>query len=238
MRAVSRKTTYILALSGAAVIAAALIGASVLLAGGSSKSAAAETGTTIQGAAAVNDLLAGIPQEGTMLGRRNAPVTLVEYADLQCPYCAHVAVGEFPGIVRDYVRTGKVRVVFNGLSFVGPDSVTALETALSAGAQKRLWHVVQLLYANQGTENTGWVSEELLRGVGGAVPGLDVASMLTGRSAGSISSARQEAQQSANTAGVTGTPSFAVGRTHGVLTLVSGNDAQTVRSALDAALRG
>jgi len=238
LRAVSRKTIYILALSGAAVIAAALVGASVLLAGGSSKSAAVEKGAPIQGAAAVNSLLAGIPQQGPVLGKRNAPVTLVEYADLQCPYCAHVALGDFPGIVRDYVRTGKVRVVFNGLSFVGPDSVTALETALSAGTQKRLWHVVQLLYANQGGENTGWVSEEFLRGVGGAVPGLDVGSMLAGRSARSISSARAEAQQSANTAGVTGTPSFAVGRTRGVLTLLSANDAQTVRSALDAALRG
>lgn len=234
----SRKTIYILAFSGAAMLAAALIGGTVLLTRDSSQPAAESvtSGVTVTGAAAVNGLLAGIPQEGAMLGNRDAPVTLVEYADLQCPYCARVATGDFPSIVRDYVRRGNVRVIFNGLSFVGPDSVTALETALSAGKQNRLWHVVQLLYANQGTENSGWVSEGLLRGVGKAVPGLDGEAMLAGRSAGSIASARDEAQRSAATAGVTGTPSFAVGPTDGVLTLLQSNDAQTVRGAIEAAL--
>jgi protein-disulfide isomerase len=234
----SRKSIYILAFGGATVIAAALIGGTVLSTRDSSKpgSDAVTSAVTIQGAAAVNGLLAGIPQQGTMLGNAKAPVTLVEYADLQCPYCARVSTTEFPGIVRDYVRAGRVRVIFRGLSFVGPDSETALQTALSAGSQQRLWHVVQLLYANQGAENSGWVTEDLLRGVGKAVPGLDVGSMLGGRSAASVASQREEAQRSATTAGVTGTPTFAVGRTNGVLTLLGTNDAQTIRAALDAAL--
>ncbi len=234
----SRKSIYILAFGGAAVIAAALIGGTVLSTRGSSKPSAdaVTSAVTIQGAAAVNGLLAGIPQQGTMLGNAKAPVTLVEYADLQCPYCARVATADFPGIVRDYVRAGKVRVIFRGLSFVGPESETALQTALSAGSQQRLWHVVQLLYANQGAENSGWVTEDFLRAVGKAVPGLDVGSMLGGRSAVSVASEREEAQRSATTAGVTGTPTFAVGRTNGVLTLLQSNEAQTIRAALDAAL--
>ena len=230
----SKRTKIVLAACGAVVIAAALIGGTVLATRGSSKSAAPTV--TIQGAAAVNRLLAGIPQQGAILGKPDAPVTLVEYADLQCPFCARVAVGDFPTIVRDYVRPGHVRVIFNGLSFVGTDSVTALETALSAGSQEHLWNVVQLLYANQGTENTGWVTEDLLRSVGKAVPGLDVASMLAGRSASEVAAARVAAQQSATTAGVTGTPTFAVGKTNGVLSVLPASDGQTVRSALDAAL--
>jgi len=229
-----KKTIYILAFSGAAILAAVLIGGTVLLTRDSSKPAL-EGGVTIQGAAAINNLLAGIPQQGNALGKPTAPVTLVEYADLQCPYCARVAVGDFPALVRDYVRTGRVRVIFNGLSFVGPDSLTALDTALAAGKQGRLWHVVQLLYANQGTENTGWVTEDLLRSVGKAVPGLDVDSMLAGRSATDVASARAAAQQSANTAGVRGTPTFAVGRTNGILSVV---DTQSVRGAIDSALAG
>jgi protein-disulfide isomerase len=232
----SRKTMYVLVFAAAGVIAAALIGTTVLLTGGSSKPAA--TGVDLRGTTAVNDLLAGIPQNGTMLGRPKAPVTLVEYADLQCPFCARVAVGDFPQIVRDYVRPGRVRVIFNGLSFVGDDSLTALETALSAGKQQRMWNVVQLLYANQGAENTGWVTDELLRTVGKSVPGLNVDSMLAGRGDAAVASARLEAQQSATTAGIRGTPAFAVGPTNGVLTVLPASDAQTIRGALDTALGG
>jgi len=229
---------YVLAFGGAALLAAALIGGTFLLTRDSSKPAsqAVTSSVAIDGAAGVNKLLAGIPQNGAILGKPKAPVTLVEYADLQCPYCARVAVGDFPALVREYVRTGKVRVVFDGLSFVGPDSVTALETAFAAGKQHRLWNVVQLLYANQGAENSGWVTDDLLRGVGRAVPGLDVDSMLAARSDAGVASARDAAQRSAATAGVNGTPSFAVGRTNDVLTLLPSSDVQSVRAALDAAL--
>ena len=229
---------YVLAFGGAAVLAAVLIGGTLVLTRDSSKPASQDVASSVavSGATTVSHLLDGIPQNGTMLGKPSAPVTLVEYADLQCPYCAQVATGDFPAIVRDYVRPGKVRVIFNGMSFVGADSLTALETALAAGKQRHLWNVVQLLYANQGTENSGWVTEDLLRGVGKAVPGLDVESMLAARSAASVAAARDAAQRSAATAGVTGTPSFAVGRTNDVLTLLPSSDAQTVRTALDAAL--
>jgi len=229
---------YAVALGGAALLAAVLIGGTTLLTRDSSKPASetVAAGVAVNGAAAVNSLLAGIPQQGAVLGRPAAPVTLVEYADLQCPYCARVAVGDFPGLVRDYVRTGKVRVIFNGLSFVGPDSVTALQTALAAGEQRRLWHVVQLVYANQGAENSGWVTEGFLRAVGKAIPGLNVDLMIAGRSGVDVASARDTAQRSAATAGVTGTPTFAVGRTNDVLTVLPSSDAETIRAALDAAL--
>ena len=95
-------------------------------------------------------LLDGIPQDGTVLGRPDAPVTLIEYADLQCPYCAQWARGALPLLVREYVRTGKLRIEFRGLAFIGPDSDTALRAALAAGRQNRLWNVVELLYADQG----------------------------------------------------------------------------------------
>ena len=88
-----------------------------------------------------------------MLGNPDAPVTLVEYVDLQCPYCAEWAVRTFPVLVSDYVRTGKLRIVFHGLAFIGPDSDTALRTALAAGREDRLWDVVAGFYVRQGAEN-------------------------------------------------------------------------------------
>ena len=96
----------------------------------------------------------GSRSEGSCSGDPDAPVTLVEYVDLQCPYCAEWAVRTFPVLVSDYVRTGKLRIVFHGLAFIGPDSDTALRTALAAGREDRLWDVVAGFYVRQGAENT------------------------------------------------------------------------------------
>ena len=91
-------------------------------------------------------LFAGIEQQGAALGSPKAPVTLVEYADLQCPYCAQWARDALPTLVEDYVKTGKLRIVFRGLAFIGPDSDKALRTAIAAGEQNHLWDVVHGLY--------------------------------------------------------------------------------------------
>ena len=120
------------------LIAASLVGAGT----GESAPAPAPTG-------AATALLSGIPQQGAALGRPDAPVTLVEFADLQCPYCAAWADGAFAELVRDYVRPGKVRIVFGGLAFIGPDSETGLRFVLAAGRQGKLWQSVHLL-ASQG----------------------------------------------------------------------------------------
>jgi protein-disulfide isomerase len=233
-----RRTIYALVIAGAVVIAGSLIAASVLVTRGSSPAAAPlPAAVSVDGAAAVNELLAGIPQQGAVLGQATAPVTLEEYVDLQCPYCALFATESFPSIVRGYVRTGRVKVVFRGLSFLGPDSSTALETALAAGSQQRLWQVVELLFANQGGENSGWVTEDLLRGIGGAVPGLAVDRLLASREEPGVATARTAAQEAATSRGVTGTPAFSVGPTGGALQLLPSNDVREIRAALDAALR-
>jgi protein-disulfide isomerase len=111
-----------------------------------------------------------------LLGSPQAPVTLVEYADLQCPYCAQWARDAFPTIVEEYVRAGRVRIVFRGLSFIGADSDAALRAALAAGQQDRLWDVVHGLFVQQGAENSGWVSGAVLRSFDGT--GLDTQRML------------------------------------------------------------
>jgi protein-disulfide isomerase len=59
-----------------------------------------------------------------------------------------------PVLIHDYVREGKLRIVFRGLTFIGPDSEKALRAALAAGEQNRLWHVVDLFYRHQGPENS------------------------------------------------------------------------------------
>jgi protein-disulfide isomerase len=183
-------------------------------------------------------LFAGIEQHGAALGSPHAPVTLVEYADLQCPYCAAWARDTLPSVVTEYVRNGRVRLVFRGLAFLGPDSDLALRMVIAAGAHDKLWNLVHELYRRQGYENGGWVAEELADAASAA--GVD--SRVLERVAWSRATTRAVARsaRAARTAGVEGTPSFELGRTGGRLVLVQLGSLRTeaIRQALDAALRG
>jgi protein-disulfide isomerase len=165
-------------------------------------------------------------------------VTLVEFADLQCPFCAEWSRDALPELVRDYVRPGKVRIVFRGLTFIGPDSEEALRFALAAGEQGKLWNVVDLLYENQGGENEGWVTDDLLTAVGRAVPGLDVERAFAEQSGTRVDAELEAAEAAAAENGIRGTPSFAVGRTGGALRVVELDslDAHALRPDLDALL--
>jgi protein-disulfide isomerase len=93
----------------AVVVVAATALAAVLV--GAGKVSAEET-RTADHAAGADSLFAGIEQQGVALGSPRAPVTLVEYADLQCPYCAQWSRETLPVLVGQYVEAGKLRIVF------------------------------------------------------------------------------------------------------------------------------
>ena len=166
------------ALSGivAAVLVVVVATVAISSAGGR---ATATTGGRLNGAAVSASLFAGIPQHGTILGNANAPVRLVEFADLQCPYCDEYSVQALPALVRDYVRTGKVSMQFENLSFIGPGSVSAGRAAAAAAQQNRLWNFIDLMYLNQGEENSGYVTPSYLRRLLEASPGVNVAKALS-----------------------------------------------------------
>jgi len=135
---------YAAVLSASAALAAVLIGASQVGAdrGTSNNVTTAATEIPAAGSAPGPSLFAGLDQQGAALGSAKAPVTLLEYADLQCPYCAQWSRDALPTLVENYVRTGKLRIVFRGLAFIGPDSDKALRTVIRAGEDDRLWDVV------------------------------------------------------------------------------------------------
>ena len=110
----------------------------------------------------VGKLYSGIPQNGTTLGKGGAPVTIYLYEDFQCPVCGQFSRKTFSEVVERSVRGGKVRVVSEPLTFIGPDSVPAARAALAAGEQDRYWPYAQLLFENQGKENSGYVTDEFL----------------------------------------------------------------------------
>jgi protein-disulfide isomerase len=231
----SRRSLYLLAVGVAGTVAAILIAVSVV--GGKS---GGTSSSTVVGAHETEALLAGIEQHGTVLGSPEAPVRLVEYADLQCPYCGVWARDVFPTIVREYVRTGKVQLEFRGLAFVGDDSVTALRTALGTASQGRLWHTVDLLFRNQGTENKGWVSESLLNGILAGVPGLDARRALSERDSAAVTAQTQKSSGQARAAGIDSTPTFQIGLTGGELhrVAVESLDVATFEAVIEDHLAG
>jgi protein-disulfide isomerase len=184
------------------------------------------------------ELLQGVPQDGNELGEPSAPVTLVEFADLQCPFCQQWALDVLPTLVDEYVRTGQVRIIFRGIAFIGPDSNEALRYAYSAGEQNKLWNVVDLTYKQQGSENSDWVTPELMRGIGEAVPGLDIDQYVTDADSDAVGQQLDDAATEAQAAGVQGTPTFLVGPTGGEVDVLE-YDQLTVdqfREKLDEAL--
>ena len=159
----------------AAIIVAVLVVAAAIVSGSGGGPATAANSVRVADAAYSHALLAGIPQQGLVLGSADAPVRIVEFADLQCPYCDEFATQALPPLIAHYIRPGKVSIEFRNLSFIGAASVRAGLTAAGAEQQNKLWNLVDLMYLNQGVENSGYVTNAYLRRLLAAIPGLDVA---------------------------------------------------------------
>jgi protein-disulfide isomerase len=224
----------------AAVLAGALIGASQVGADEATAGEPVAAAAPKPAAKPKPSLFTGIRQRGAALGSPTAPVTLVEYADLQCPFCADWARNALPTVVKRYVRAGKVRIVFRGLAFIGEDSDTALRTVIAAGRQNHLWDVLHGLFMHQGGENAGWVTDELIREIAAEVPGVDAERLLDERSDGSVETAMKRDAEVAQVAGIQGTPSFQLGPTGGTLVPVQPTslEADGIVPLIEEVLRG
>jgi protein-disulfide isomerase len=227
----------LIVLGAAAVLVTAAV-AVLLVTGGREQPARA--GASPAGVPEVTAMLDGIPQDGLALGRPDAPVTLVEFADLQCPFCRDFAQQTLPLIVRDYVRTGNVRIEFQPLTFIGPDSVTAAELAAGAAAQDRLWHFTDLFYFNQGAENTGYATDELLDRLLARVPGLDPAAAHESASEPAAAKLLADAEALAARHAVSSTPTLLLGRTSSTARepVEDPMDYEALRQRIGQALRG
>jgi protein-disulfide isomerase len=198
-------------LAGAAVIVAVLVAVSASGSGTKASSRTAASGS-VSGAARAAALLSGIPQHGLTLGDPKAPVRVIEFADLQCPFCRDYSRNTMPSLVKDYVRPGKVKMEFRSLAFIGADSVRAASMAQAAGQQDKLWNFIDLAYANQGKENSGWATDAVLRRLASAVPGLDADRAWAQRESAAVRAQLDAANTLATKSGVQSTPTFLVGR--------------------------
>jgi protein-disulfide isomerase len=178
-----------------------------------SQSGTKDEPSAAEGAQTANTLFAGIPQDGNVLGKKDAPVTIEEYVDLQCPFCKRFSQDGLPQVVDDYVKNGQAKIVLRTLTFIGADSERGARVAWAAAAQDRMFQFVENFYANQQEENTGYATEGFLKKVAAGVTGLDVAKALDGRDSATVTSSIAASQRAATQANIDSTPSFLVGPT-------------------------
>jgi protein-disulfide isomerase len=182
--------------------------------------------------------LSGIPQNGRTLGAPNAAVTLVEWADPQCPACRLYTEEFFPTVVEEYVRPGRVNTEFRGFPFIGDDSVKAYRFLLAAGEQDKLWNLQEAMYRHQGGENDGWVTDDLIRELGAEIPGLDVDRLFVDAERADIVAEVDGAEAAAEAAGIAGTPTLQIAIGDDAPYDIQVADVDQLRAALDDALDG
>jgi protein-disulfide isomerase len=226
------------AAAGAMVLVAAAIALVVAFTGGSSSPVT--TTTKLPDAGIVNQLFKGIPQNGNVLGSSKAPVTMIEYIDLQCPACRAFETEIMPSVIPKYVRTGKVKVEARPVVAIGPDSERGRRAMEAAGLQDRAFDFAQLLYFNQGAENGGWLNDAMVQAAASSIPGLDVPALVKAQDSARVLAQlkRVDAQATADKLG--STPTIYVGKTGRVMHEVTPRLIPTVAqlsAALDSALR-
>jgi protein-disulfide isomerase len=97
------------------------------------------------------------------LGSENAPVTIVEFGDYQCEACYHWFHNTRSTLIDNYIETGKAKLVFVDLPFLGRDSPVAAEASYCAEDQGKYWEYHTLLYTFQdGPPDSGWADGDRL----------------------------------------------------------------------------
>jgi len=196
-----------LILLAGAVIAAAVVAGVLIAVAASKRTGNSATPTQATASASASTPFAGIPQHGDTLGDPKAPAALLVFEDPQCPFCQEWALGALPQVITDYVKTGRVKLVYRGIEVIGPNSQPGLRAIYAAGKQNKLWSFAEELYRRQGTENSGWITNAVIEAAAGSV-GANGKALLTASSSAAVTAGLREAAQEADAAGINGTPTF------------------------------
>jgi len=162
--------------------------------------------TDIESADTVVAELEGLAQEGSVVGDPGAPVTVVEFADLQCPVCGRFSEVVTPELLEGPVADGRAKLEFRNWAILGEDSIEAAKAALAAGEQDRMWTFVELFYDNQGIEGTGYVDDAFLEALAEEA-GLDMEQWQSDREDPRWDAELKRIDAEAIAAGFEGTPS-------------------------------
>ena len=153
--------------------------------------------------------------DGYAVGSEDAPLTITQYEDFQCPFCLSYTARNEPGIIDQYVKSGQVRLIFQNFPILGLESVAAGKAVECAAQQDKFWemqHELFLLQAKEGQasnekNNVGRFSDDALRGFAGDV-GLDLDQYDTCFADSSTLETVQDSAATARSFGLSGTPGF------------------------------
>jgi protein-disulfide isomerase len=188
----------------------------------------------------VNARYQGIPQSGVTLGEPAAKATIVEYADLRCPFCKDFEEGSMPTIVDELIKTGKAKFVFRNLTILdqsspsGKDSTNAANYAAATSLQNKMFPFNNLFYLNQGNESEDYATESYLKGLANQVTGLNANTAWDNRNNPKATNEISKAAELASENGVTGTPTVFVGATEADATKVDLQDLSDPSAIVDA----
>jgi protein-disulfide isomerase len=213
----------------------AIAGVVVLIVVNANKSSGGDA-SNLQSVGEVNRALAGIPQDGMLLGDPKAPVTLVEFGDLKCPVCAAFSKEIIPAVIDSKVRDSAARIEFRNYTIIDDQSGPAGAAALAAGEQGRGWNFLEIFYRNQGVETAPYADEVFLTAVAKAAGVRDIPRWDRERKSARLSGEVEATTEEAQRLGFTGTPSFAVeGSSSKLEPLGTPGTAGELESAIDSA---
>ncbi len=184
---------------GAIVLAGLIIAVAVIYSTVGFKSSDKPSGTAAVGA------LPAFSSSDFVLGDQNAPVTIIEYSDFQCPFCGKF-FKETESMLREkYIKTGKVKFIYRSFAFLGQESLLAANAARCAGEQGKFWQYHDYLYSNQSGENQGAFSKDNLKSFATAL-GLDTEKFNACLDSEKYTDLIQKETKAGGEAGVQGTP--------------------------------
>ena len=140
--------------------------------------------------------------------------------------------------MNDYIKTGRVKLVYGGIPIIGENSKKGLHALYAAAAQNKLWNLAEALYRVQGEENSGWITDSVIRDAAKAA-GANGAKILAASTSPAVAAALTQSERAAALAKVPGTPTFVLQRPPALPAMVqiTGLDPSTFETEIEQALR-
>jgi protein-disulfide isomerase len=147
--------------------------------------------------------------EGYSLGRPDAPLTMVEFTDLQCPYCRQFALTAFDEIKKNWIDTGKLRYISRDfpIDVLHPHAMAAARAARCAGEQGKFWEMRLALVRNANLLSADFIGRTA------ADLKLDAKAFSACAATAKFDAEIQAEMREGAKLGIDGTPTFVIGRT-------------------------